>query len=414
MEQISHDRPPLGREATQAQLDALVIDVVQRHASGLLRLARRHSLCADDAEDAYQRGLEIFIKHAARLDPERAPSWLRTVVKHEAMAVRSTRQRDLASNEIDFDQIEQDRGASPEERALGFEQVAQSAEALQRLKPQEVRALWLRAQGNSYDEIQAETGWSRTKVNRCLYEGRRAFLSRYAGIESGEECKRWEPLLSALVDGEASNAQLVELRPHLRQCGPCRGVVREMHRTSAPLAAVFPVALLATAGTQLDEAGNVFIRAYESFTSWATERSASSLVRAQIVTEAAVGAAGKATAVVAATAAAASGGAIALNQVPGGSPHTQAVAMASSGSANQSASGRSRAEVAARRAHQQARRRANAAAAASAAATAASANSSPVPVTSPPVTVTPVPSNPSAPSPAPSSPAPASAEMGLE
>ena len=186
MEQISHDRPPIGREATQAELDALVIDVVQRHAASLLRLSRRHSLCADDAEDAYQRGLEILIKHAPRLDPGRAPAWLRTVVKHEAMAVRRTRQRELASDEIDFDQIESDRGASPEDRALGFEQIAQSAEALQRLKPQEVRALWLRAQGNSYDEIQAETGWSRTKVNRCLYEGRRAFISRYAGIESGE------------------------------------------------------------------------------------------------------------------------------------------------------------------------------------------------------------------------------------
>ena len=52
MEQIDFDRPPIGREATQAELDALVIDVVQRHAASLLRLSRRHSLCADDAEDA--------------------------------------------------------------------------------------------------------------------------------------------------------------------------------------------------------------------------------------------------------------------------------------------------------------------------------------------------------------------------
>lgn len=406
MNQISHDSPPIGREATQAELDALVIDVVQRHAASLLRIARRHSLCADDAEDAYQRGLEIFIKHAPRLDPERAPSWLRTVVKHEAMAVRSTRQRDLASSEIDFDQIENDRSASPEERALGFEQVAQSAEVLQRLKPQEVRALWLRAQGNSYDEIGAETGWSRTKVNRCLYEGRRAFLSRYAGIESGEECKRWEPLLSALVDGEASTEQLVELRPHLRQCGPCQGVVREMHRTSAPLAAVFPVALLGTAGTQIDEVGNSFIRAYESFTNWATERSASSLVRAQIVTETAVGAAGKATAVVAATAAAASGSAVALDQVPSGSPPGAKLALVSGQPFSQSASGRSRAEINARRSLAQARQRARVAAGAAtrAAQTAAPAVAAPAPSTSAPAVVTQEPS----------SPAPASAEMGLE
>ena len=406
MEQIDFDRPPIGREATQAELDALVIDVVQRHAASLLRLSRRHSLCADDAEDAYQRGLEIFIKHAPRLDPERAPGWLRTVIKHEAMAVRRTRQRDLASSEIDFDQIENDRGASPEERALGFEQVAQSAEALQRLKPQEVRALWLRAQGNSYDEIQAETGWSRTKVNRCLYEGRRAFISRYAGIESGEECKRWEALLSALVDGEATNEQLVELRPHLRQCGSCRGVVRELHRTNAPLAAVFPVAVLAGAETQFDQAGNVFIRAYEAFTTWASERSASSLVRAQIVTESAVGAAGKATAVVAATAAAASGGAIALDQMPGGTAQAPQLALLSGNTVSKSASEQSRAELAARRGRQQSRRRAQAARAAAAAAAPRATSSNSVVVTSAPSAPAPVASTPA--------PAPASAEMGLE
>jgi RNA polymerase sigma factor (sigma-70 family) len=409
MEQISYDSPPLGREASKAELDELVIEVVKRDAASLLRLSRRHSLCADDAEDAYQRGLEIFIKHAPRLDPRRAPAWLRTVIKHEAMAVRRTRQRDLAGHEIDFDQLENDRGVSPEERALGFEQVAQSAEALQRLKPQEVRALWLRAQGNSYDEIQAETGWSRTKVNRCLYEGRRAFISRYAGIESGEECKRWEPLLSALVDGEATNEQLVELRPHLRQCGSCRGVVREMHRTSAPLAAVFPAASLAAAGTQFDQAGNVFVRTYEAFTTWASERSASSLVRAQIVTESAFGAAGKVTAVVAATAAAASGGAVALDQVSSGTSQAPQLARLSARAVSSSASERSRAEQAERRARQQARRRAQAAEEAAAAATPVAAAPDPVAVAPAPVI-----SSPAASAPSVSAPEPASAEMGLE
>ena len=62
---------------------------------------------------------------------------------------------------------------------------------------------------------------------------------------------------------------------------------------------------MAVVGAQSDAAGNVFMRAYESLTSWATERSASSLIKAQALTEGLIGAAGKATAVVAATAAAA-------------------------------------------------------------------------------------------------------------
>ena len=37
-------------------------------------------MCADDAHDAYQRGLEILMRHAARLDPDRAAGWLHTVV----------------------------------------------------------------------------------------------------------------------------------------------------------------------------------------------------------------------------------------------------------------------------------------------------------------------------------------------
>jgi len=355
MEQTSHRHPLTGSKARQQQLDELVIRVVQRDSASLLRLSRRHSLCADDAEDAYQRGLEIFIKNASRLDPERAAGWLRTVIKHEAMAIRSTRQRDLTANEVDFDQIEGDRLATPEEQALGFEHVARSAEALGRLKPQEVRALWLRAQGNSYDEIQEQTGWTRTKVNRCLYEGRRAFLSRYAGIESGEECKRWSPSLSALVDGEATTEQLVELRPHLRQCGACRGVVRELHRANTPLAAVFPVGLVAVVGAQSDAAGNVFMRAYESLTSWATERSASSLIKAQALTEGLIGAAGKATAVVAATAAAASGSAVVLDQVVGRSTSTAKLALVTAQTANKKAGNQQR--RAERRAQHQSRQR---------------------------------------------------------
>jgi hypothetical protein len=33
--------------------------------------------------------------------------------------------------------------------------------------PQEVRALWLKSMGNSYQEICEATGWSYTKQNRC-------------------------------------------------------------------------------------------------------------------------------------------------------------------------------------------------------------------------------------------------------
>lgn len=220
--------------------EQLVLATIRDHAEPLLRVARRHSLCADDAHDAYQRALEIFLRNAERLDPERASRWLYTVCKHEAMAVREQRRRIVGGEEVQLDAFESRTTPSPEERAISAERVARSAEALRGLKPQEVRALWLRAEGHSYKAICEETGWTYTKVNRCLAEGRATFLARYAGIESGAECRRLAPALSAMVDGEASAEQLVELRAHLRNCGACRAAVRELHEAGRPLAMVLP------------------------------------------------------------------------------------------------------------------------------------------------------------------------------
>lgn len=86
-----------------------------------------------------------------------------------------------------------------------------------------------------------------TKTNRCLAEGRKSFLERYARIESGGECERLAPLLSAFVDGEADPARVLELRRHLRGCPACRASVRGLHEASQPLSVVFPAVGLAAA-----------------------------------------------------------------------------------------------------------------------------------------------------------------------
>jgi RNA polymerase sigma factor (sigma-70 family) len=292
------------------QAEQLVLDLISAHADSLLRTARRYSLCADDAQDAYQRGLEILMRHAARLDGDRAAGWLHTVVKHEALAINKARSRIVGGEEIDLDAIETRTSPSPEDRVLAFEQVARSAEALQRLKPQEVRALWLKAMGNSYQEICDATGWSYTKVNRCLAEGRKSFLARYAGIEEGEECRRWAPVISAMVDGEASAEQLVALRPHLRNCAACRAMVRELRGSNAPLAALFPVGALGALGDHdrggLDAAGDLLSRLWHSLWGDLSDRAATAAFRAQSVAQAVLP--GKTAAVFASVAALAGGG----------------------------------------------------------------------------------------------------------
>jgi RNA polymerase sigma factor (sigma-70 family) len=316
-----------GRTPPGTRADDLVVATIRAHASSLLATARRHSLCADDAHDAYQRALEIFIRRASSLDPDGVVGWLHTVVKHEAMAVRRARQRFVAAEEVDLDAHEATGLPTSEERVDRFEVVARAAEALQRLKPQEVQALWLKAQGHSYREIASITGWTYTKVNRCLTEGRRNFLDRYAGIESGDECARWAPALSALIDGEATPAAVADLQPHLRRCTGCRATVRELRQSAAPLAALFPMPALVARPPNGEGAG-LLTRLYEAITAGVHDRLAASATRVQAAVDVAGG--GKVAAVAASAAAVAGGGITAVDRVlersPGTEPRVTAVA----------------------------------------------------------------------------------------
>src|SRR5919202_329928 len=79
-----------------------------------------------------------------------------------------------------------------------------------------------------------------TKVNRCLTEGRRAFMKRVAGIEAGAECDRLAPLISKVADGEASPEEMRIVRPHLKGCLACKATLREYRAAPARLAGLVP------------------------------------------------------------------------------------------------------------------------------------------------------------------------------
>jgi RNA polymerase sigma factor (sigma-70 family) len=250
MDKLAPPQPQARVRLTDDQVQDMVLRTVATQAESLLRTAYRHSLCADDAHDAYQRGMELLLRRAHRLDPGSVHKWIHVVVKHEAMEVRRARSAVVADEDIDFDRHPSQDVSTPEERAVTVERATRAAEALRRLKPQELRAMWLKAMGHSYAEISDITGFSATKVNRCITEGRKSFLERFEGIEAGSECERWQPVLSAIVDGEATAAQLTEARPHLRNCPACRATLRGLHDAHSPLAAVLPVGLIG-AGAKL-------------------------------------------------------------------------------------------------------------------------------------------------------------------
>jgi RNA polymerase sigma factor (sigma-70 family) len=295
-----------GGEAEEA-----VLRLVQQHAVELVRFARRFSWCADDAQDAYQRALEILVRRMRTDPPDHPLSWLRTVIRNEAGTVREQRADMVGRDEPDLDRRIGDAVPDPAERVAGFERLAHTAEALGRLKPQEVTALILRAEGLTYKQIAARTGWTYTRVNRSITEGRRALIARLAAIESGAECERWLPLLSALADGEASSRELAELRPHLRGCPACRATVRQFHDAPHQLAAVVPVVLVT--GVAGDPAQ--LLRHGEALVHWLLERATLTVARAQGAVETL---SGTKLAAVTASAAAIAGGGAAIEHAAGG------------------------------------------------------------------------------------------------
>jgi RNA polymerase sigma factor (sigma-70 family) len=219
------------------------VELIAREDAELRRTARRFSLCEDDAEDAYQRSLEILLTKAPNDRPQELIRWMKTVVKHEALAIRRYRERLLGVGEDEMgDPIARlaTTGAGPGEHTERREQIARSREALQTLKPAELRALTLLAAGYSYAEIGEMTGFSQTKVNRCLAEGRERFRRLMSDSEKGSRCADLAPLLSAYCDGEASAEAEATVREHLRACPACRATMRSYRATPATVAALAP------------------------------------------------------------------------------------------------------------------------------------------------------------------------------
>jgi RNA polymerase sigma factor (sigma-70 family) len=145
--------------------------LIETHDAVFRRTARRYSICADDGEDAYQRALEILLTKAPPIEGDALVRWMQTVTKREALAVRRQRERLLGSPRLSSGDDDDERdpldliaseSPGPNDQLARRERVVRSGEALNALKPQEVRALTLKAQGYSYAEIGEITGWSYT------------------------------------------------------------------------------------------------------------------------------------------------------------------------------------------------------------------------------------------------------------
>ncbi|HWH20251.1 MAG TPA: sigma-70 family RNA polymerase sigma factor [Solirubrobacterales bacterium] len=233
----------------EAARKRVVVETFARHEASLRRTALRYSICEDDAEEALARGLEILLLKAPSDNPRELIRWTQTVVKHEALSVRAERERVLAGpaalpvhpTQEDWIALLPSELDGPPERAERDEAIERSREALTTLKPQELRALSLLAEGYSYREIAEITGYSATKVNRCVSEGRERFRRFLVRREGGARCAELAPLLSAFADDEAAAADVATLREHLRTCPHCRSTLRAYRAAPHAAAALLPV-----------------------------------------------------------------------------------------------------------------------------------------------------------------------------
>ena len=142
-------------------------------------------------------------------------------------------------------------------------------------------------------------------------------MERLTSIESGTECERLLPLVSALADGEASAEDLQALRPHLKTCLSCRARLREFRAAPKRVAALLPPVGLAAA-----RPGG--LRSFlESLLGAAQHKAAALGERAHTAAELATGQ--KAAAVAASAAALAGGGAgvkqLTVAEPPAAKPH---------------------------------------------------------------------------------------------
>ncbi len=173
---------PARPEAPQASATALAEQIYAIHRSHLFAIARRNCASGEEAEEALQDAFILFIERFESDCGAPPLAWLTVTLKRRCWALYRGR-RKVGQRTVDLDTATEiatrpdllaEPSLRPDELAEVAEGLAAMRSRLAELKPQEREALGLLALGYSYREICELTGWTHTKVNRCLAEGREA------------------------------------------------------------------------------------------------------------------------------------------------------------------------------------------------------------------------------------------------
>jgi RNA polymerase sigma factor (sigma-70 family) len=165
----------------RARVQSLATQLYSQRRFELMRIARTNAPSRADAEEALQEAFVSFITHFDPNGPAPALPWLILTLKRACWAKRNpNRDRCLS---LDAALEDEDSGCclaeitSRQAEAEPGERIDRNLDARQglaALKPDERSALLLLGLGYSYREIAELCGWTYTKVNRCISEGRAA------------------------------------------------------------------------------------------------------------------------------------------------------------------------------------------------------------------------------------------------
>ncbi len=172
--------PPQNQAVEQEQRAQALDELLRAERGRLTHQARFHSRRIEDAEDALSDACVQFLRFYDGPAGVQALRWMLLVTKRCAWAIRrkavarESRHR-ISTRDREDELVE---AVIPDDRYGTAEQIERTEETtrvlsvIEQLKPDERTALILFGLGCSYKEICELRGWSNTKVNRCISEGR--------------------------------------------------------------------------------------------------------------------------------------------------------------------------------------------------------------------------------------------------
>jgi RNA polymerase sigma factor (sigma-70 family) len=170
----------------EREVRAMAGRVYAERRTYLMAIARRNAPTEADAEEALQDTFANFIQSFDPYGEAHPVAWLTTALKRRCWRARESGHLDHRVFSLPSCRHEEPSGLI-ERRAEHSDPIAErqaerddARRRLARLKADERTAIVHHAAGFDYAEIGRRFGWSQTKVNRSLYEGRIALRKEVA------------------------------------------------------------------------------------------------------------------------------------------------------------------------------------------------------------------------------------------